>query len=140
MKIYQQTVVLAEHRRGFHLITADIIKALPQIAELTTGICHVFIQHTSASLTINENADPTVRKDFETYFNKAVPQNDPDYLHNEEGSDDMPAHLKAAMLGSSVTIPISNKKLALGTWQGIYLCEHRNHGGSRKLVVTVWGE
>jgi len=100
----------------------------------------VFIQHTSASLTINENADPTVRIDFEMYFNKAVPENDPDYQHDYEGSDDMPAHLKAAMLGSSVTIPIRNGRLALGTWQGIYLCEHRNYGGQRNLVITAWGE
>ncbi len=100
----------------------------------------VFIQHTSASLTINENADSTVRKDFETFFNKTVPENDPDYLHNDEGSYDMPAHLKAAMLGASVLIPIHNGQLAFGTWQGIYLCEHRNFGGSRSVVVTAWGE
>jgi len=100
----------------------------------------VFIQHTSASLTINENADPTVRHDFEMYFNKTVPENDPDYVHDDEGPDDMPAHLKAAILGSAVTIPIHNGQLALGTWQGIYLCEHRNYGGTRKLVVTAWGE
>jgi secondary thiamine-phosphate synthase enzyme len=125
---------------GFHLITHHIIQALPQLAELKTGICQVFIQHTSASLTINENADPTVRIDFETYFNKAVPENDPDYAHNDEGPDDMPAHLKAAMLGSSVLIPVHNGRLALGTWQGIYLCEHRNYGGSRRLVITAWGE
>jgi len=104
------------------------------------GICQVFIQHTSASLTINENADPTVRQDFEMYFNKSVPENDPDYRHDDEGPDDMPAHLKAAMLGSSVTIPIRSGRLALGTWQGIYLCEHRDHGGERDLVITVWGE
>ena len=100
----------------------------------------VFIQHTSASLCINENADPTVRQDFEMYFNKAVPENDPDYLHDYEGSDDMPAHLKAALLGSSVSVPIHNGRLALGTWQGIYLCEHRNHGGRRTIVITAWGE
>jgi secondary thiamine-phosphate synthase enzyme len=140
MKIYQQTIRLKERKRGFHLITAEIVNALPQISEIKTGILQVFIQHTSASLTINENADPTVRMDFEMYFNKAVPENDPDYRHNDEGPDDMPAHLKAAMLGSSVTIPISNGRLALGTWQGIYLCEHRNYGGQRKLVLTAWGE
>jgi len=139
MKIYQQTLQLTERKRGFHLITGEVLRALPQIAEIKTGICQVFIQHTSASLTINENADPTVRKDFEMYFNKAVPENDPDYLHDDEGSDDMPAHLKAAMLGSSVTIPISNGRLALGTWQGIYLCEHRNYGHRRNIVITVWG-
>jgi secondary thiamine-phosphate synthase enzyme len=140
MKIYQQSIQLRERKRGFHLITTEIVNALPQISELKTGIMQVFIQHTSASLTINENADPTVRKDFEMYFNKAVPENDPDYQHNDEGSDDMPAHLKAAMLGSSVTIPIRNGRLALGTWQGIYLCEHRNYGGQRNLVITAWGE
>jgi len=117
-----------------------VLRALPAIGELKTGMCQVFIQHTSASLTINENADPTVRKDFETWFNKAVPENDPDYIHNDEGSDDMPAHLKAALLGSSVMIPIRNGRFALGTWQGIYLCEHRNYGGGRKLVITAWGE
>src|SRR5665213_1502918 len=123
MKIYQQILHLKERRRGFHLITSEVVQALTQISEIKTGICQVFIQHTSASLTINENADPTVRRDFEMYFNKAVPENDPDYQHDDEGSDDMPAHLKAAMLGSSVTIPIRNGRLAFGTWQGIYLCE-----------------
>ena len=140
MKIYQQQLHLTQRKRGFHLITAEVVNALPQISEFKTGILQVFIQHTSASLTINENADPTVRKDFEMYFNKAVPENDPDYLHDDEGPDDMPAHLKAAMLGSSVTIPIHNGRLALGTWQGIYLCEHRNYGGSRSLIITAWGE
>lgn len=140
MKIYQQTLHLKERKRGFHLITTETINALPEIAEIQTGICQVFIQHTSASLTVNENADPTVRKDFEMYFNKAVPENDPGYLHDDEGSDDMPAHLKAALLGSSVMIPIRNGRLALGTWQGIYLCEHRNHGGQRNLILTAWGE
>jgi len=140
MKIHQQSLRLRERRRGFHLITADIVESFPQINQIKTGICQVFIQHTSASLSINENADPTVRHDFEMYFNKAVPENDPDYLHDDEGSDDMPAHLKAAMLGSSVMIPINNGRLALGTWQGIYLCEHRNYGGSRDLMITAWGE
>jgi len=140
MKIYQQSLQLRERRRGFHLITTEVINALPQISELKVGVLQVFIQHTSASLTINENADPTVRRDFEMYFNKAVPENDPDYQHNDEGSDDMPAHLKAAMLGSSVTIPIRNGRPALGTWQGIYLCEHRNYGGQRNLIITAWGE
>ena len=140
MKIFQQAIQLQEKRRGFHIITSDVIQALPQLAEIKTGICQVFIQHTSASLTINENADPTVRQDFEMYFNKAVPENDPDYKHDYEGSDDMPAHLKGALLGFSVTIPVRNGRLALGTWQGIYLCEHRNNGGSRKLIITAWGE
>jgi len=139
MKIYQQQIRLSRRKRGFHLITAEVLDALPQIRELKTGILQVFIQHTSASLTINENADSTVRRDFETYFNKVVPENDPDYIHNDEGPDDMPAHLKASMLGCSVTIPISNGRLALGTWQGIYLCEHRNYGEGRSLMLTAWG-
>lgn len=140
MKIFQQTIALSQRKRGFHLVTYEVIGALPQIAQIKTGICQVFMQHTSASLTINENADPTVRKDFEMFFNKTVRENDPGYLHNDEGPDDMPAHLKASMLGSSVTIPITNGRLALGTWQGIYLCEHRNYGGARNLVITAWGE
>lgn len=140
MKIYQQALQLKARTRGFHLITTEIVQALPQITEIKTGILQVFIQHTSASLTINENADPTVRKDFEMYFNKAVTENDPDYLHDDEGPDDMPAHLKASMLGCSVMVPIRNGRLALGTWQGIYLCEHRNYGGQRNLVITAWGE
>jgi secondary thiamine-phosphate synthase enzyme len=139
MKIYQQALQLRERRRGFHLITTDVIQAVPMISEINTGMCQVFIQHTSASLTINENADPTVRMDFEMYFNKTVPENDPNYKHNDEGSDDIPAHLKAALLDSSVMIPIRNGRLALGTWQGVYLCEHRNYGGSRKLLITIWG-
>nr|WP_315420703.1 secondary thiamine-phosphate synthase enzyme YjbQ [uncultured Pedobacter sp.] len=140
MKIYQQALTLRERRRGFHIITDEVEDALPQIDEINIGICQVFIQHTSASLTINENADPTVRVDFEMFFNKTVKENDPDYEHDYEGSDDMPAHLKSALLGSSVTIPIRNGRLALGTWQGIYLCEHRNHGGQRRLIITAWGE
>jgi len=139
MKMYQQTLELSARPRGFHLITPEIARAIPEISTLQAGICQVFIQHTSASLTLNENADPTVRKDFETYFNKAVPENDPDFLHNDEGPDDMPAHLKAALLGSSVMLPIRNGRFALGTWQGVYLCEHRNHGGRRKLIITAWG-
>jgi secondary thiamine-phosphate synthase enzyme len=140
MKIFQQALTLRERRRGFHIITNEIEDALPEISEIKVGICQVFIQHTSASLTINENADPTVRMDFEMFFNKTVKENDSDYEHDYEGSDDMPAHLKSALLGSSVTIPIRNGRLALGTWQGVYLCEHRNRGGQRRLVVTAWGE
>ena len=121
------------------MITNEVVRAVPQLREMGAGMCQVFIQHTSASLTINENADPTVRQDFEMFFNKAVRENDPDYAHDYEGSDDMPAHLKSSLLGSSVLIPVRNGRLALGTWQGIYLCEHRNQGGSRSLVVTVWG-
>lgn len=139
MEILQKQLSLRARSRGFHLITDEITNAISEISQLKVGMCQVFIQHTSASLTINENADPTVREDFEMFFNKTVIENDPEYTHDYEGSDDMPAHLKAAILGSSVLIPITNGKLTLGTWQGIYLCEHRNHGGSRRIVVTAWG-
>ena len=140
MKIHQQQIRLKERQRGFHLITPEIEQSFREFKEFSKGLCHVFIQHTSASLALNEDADPTVRKDFETFFNKTVPENDPDYIHNYEGPDDMPAHLKAAILGSSVSIPITNGRLALGTWQGIYLCEHRNGGRARNIVVTAMGE
>lgn len=139
MKIHQHGVRLPQKPRGFHLITQEVRQVLSQYADVQTGMCQVFIRHTSASLTINENADPTVRKDFEMYFSKAVPENDPQYLHDDEGPDDMPAHLKASLLGSSVMIPIVQGRLGLGTWQGIYLCEHRNDGGPRELIITVWG-
>jgi len=139
MQIHQQQLTLRAYPRGFHLITDEINACLGPVREWKSGICNLFIQHTSASLTINENADPTVRRDFETYFNKAVPENDPDYLHNDECSDDMPAHLKASLMGASLNVPIRNGKLALGTWQGVYLCEHRNYGGQRKLLITAWG-
>jgi secondary thiamine-phosphate synthase enzyme len=139
MKIFQKALTLRERKRGFHLITDEIRHAVPEIGELQTGMCQVFIQHTSASLTINENADPTVRTDFEMYFNKTVKENDPGYEHDYEGSDDMPAHLKASLLGCSVMVPINHGRLALGMWQGIYLCEHRNRGGERDLVITAWG-
>lgn len=122
------------------MITGEVLQAIPQLSRIKTGMLQVFIQHTSAGLTINENADPTVRADFEMWFNKAVPENDPDYEHDYEGPDDMPAHIKASLLGASVMIPVHNGRLALGTWQGIYLCEHRDDGGSRSLVLTVWGE
>ena len=140
MKIFQHAIQLRERRRGFHLITQEIITAVPEIRTISAGLCQVFIQHTSAALTINENADPTVRKDFEMYFSKIVPEDDAEYVHDDEGQDDMPAHLKASLLGCSVLIPIRNGVLAFGTWQGIYLCEHRNAGGPRKLLITVWGE
>ncbi len=136
----QEILDIAPKKRGFHLITGQVTEALHGIGAWKAGMCQVFIQHTSASLTINENADPTVRMDFETYFNKSVPENDPDYRHDYEGPDDMPAHIKSSLLGASVLIPIRNGRLALGTWQGIYLCEHRDRGGSRRLVVTAWGE
>lgn len=127
-------------KRGFHLITDLITAELPEIESIKIGLAHVFIRHTSASLTINEDADPTVRQDFESHFNKMVPENAPYYRHNSEGPDDMPAHLKASLLGSSVTVPITNGKLNLGTWQGIYLCEHRDHATRRWLVVTLQGQ
>lgn len=138
-KFYQELLVLEQKPRGFHIITNRVVACLPQISEIKIGMLQVFIQHTSASLCINENADPTVRQDFEMFFNKTVKEDDPDYKHDYEGSDDMPAHLKSALLGSSVSIPIRNGQLALGTWQGIYFCEHRDFGGKRKLVVTAWG-
>ena len=140
MKIFQKTIMLPRKNRGFHLITPEIVKAIDTDMKIQKGICHVFIKHTSASLTINENADPTVRKDFETFFNQAVKENAPDFMHDTEGPDDMPAHIKSSLLGSSVTIPVTNGKLALGTWQGIYLGEHRNHGEPREIVITGWGE
>ncbi|RAJ08834.1 secondary thiamine-phosphate synthase enzyme [Chitinophaga skermanii] len=140
MKIFQASLRLRARPRGFHLITDEVLQAIPQLRTINTGMCQVFIQHTSAGLTINENYDPTVRKDFETYFNKAVRENDPDYMHTDEGADDMPAHIKASLLGASVTIPVTAGQLALGTWQGIYLCEHRNYGGARNVMITVWGE
>jgi secondary thiamine-phosphate synthase enzyme len=139
MKVFQKSITLRERTRGFHLVTQEIIIAIPQIKEIKAGMLQVFIQHTSASLTINENADYTVREDFETHFNIMVPEDQPYYKHDYEGSDDMPAHIKSSLLGSSVSIPITNGKLALGTWQGIYLCEHRDHGGKRNLVITAWG-
>ena len=127
-------------KRGFHLVTNEILSAIPEIAHLSVGLMHVFIKHTSASLTINENADPTVRQDFENFFNKTVPEDEPYYRHQDEGSDDLPAHIKSSLLGSSVTLPISDGQLNVGIWQGVYLCEHRNHGGSRSLVVTIHGQ
>lgn len=139
MKFFQRELTLPAFPRGFHLITSLVEKALPEIRHLVIGQLHVFIKHTSASLSINENADPTVRLDFESHFNKMVPENAPYYRHNSEGPDDMPAHIKASMLGSSVIAPISNGKLNLGIWQGIYLCEHRDDGGKREIVITAFG-
>jgi len=139
MEFYQKEFSLQPYSRGFHLITHLVEEQLPEIKNIDRGILQVFIKHTSASLTINENADPTVREDFESYFNKYVPEDEPYFKHNYEGSDDMPAHLKSSLLGSSVQIPITNGNLNLGTWQGIYLCEHRDYGGARKLVVSAWG-
>jgi secondary thiamine-phosphate synthase enzyme len=139
MNFYQKEISLKPYQRGFHLITDELLNAFPEIATISKGQLHVFIKHTSASLTINENADASVRTDLESHFNKMVPENMPYYIHTYEGSDDMPAHIKASLLSSSVQIPITNGELNLGTWQGIYLCEHRNHGGSRKLVLTAFG-
>ncbi|WNL40045.1 secondary thiamine-phosphate synthase enzyme YjbQ [Halomonas sp. PAMB 3264] len=136
----QRDITLAAHPRGFHLITDEITRALDEMPPVEAGLLHVFIQHTSASLTLNENADPTVRTDFESHFNRAVPENAPYYQHVFEGSDDMPAHLKASLLGASVQVPVTRGRLNLGTWQGIYLCEHRDHGGRRRLVLTLQGE
>ena len=135
----QEHVQLAPRRRGFHLITREVEAALPGLAQVQVGLLHVFIQHTSASLCINENADPDVPRDLEMAFN-AIAREDFPYVHTAEGADDMPAHVKAAILGSSVTVPIANGRLCLGTWQGIYLCEHRDHGGPRRLVLTVHGQ
>jgi secondary thiamine-phosphate synthase enzyme len=136
---YQTEIRLSAKPRGFHLITDEIIRQVPGLQKLSVGLMQVFIKHTSASLTINENADPTVRGDFERFFNHAVPEGEPYYQHLDEGSDDMPAHLKSSLLGSSVNIPITNGRLNMGIWQGIYLCEHRNHGGARTVVVTIQG-
>jgi secondary thiamine-phosphate synthase enzyme len=134
----QRKLRLAAAPRGFHLVTRQIVEAVPELKDLSVGMMQVFIQHTSASLTINENADPDVRVDFETAMNHAVPETLP-YVHTLEGPDDMPAHVKASMMGASVTIPIGDGRLQLGTWQGIYLCEHRDHGGSRGVVITLMG-
>ena len=135
----QKTITLSPKSRGFHIITHDVLKNIPELKDLKTGILQLFIKHTSASLTINENADPTVLTDFESHFNMLAPENQSYYQHTFEGSDDMPAHLKASLLGSSVSIPITDGRLNLGTWQGIYLCEHRNRGPDRKLIVTIQG-
>ena len=133
---YQTRLTLPPFRRGFHLITDHILRAVPEVASVQIGLLNVFIQHTSASLSINENADPDVPKDLESAFNAIAPEDFP-YEHTCEGPDDMPAHVKASLLGSSLTIPISNGRLCLGTWQGLYLCEHRNHGGQRSIILTI---
>jgi secondary thiamine-phosphate synthase enzyme len=125
--------------RGFHLVTREVLGALPEVRTLRIGLLHLLMQHTSASLTLNENASPDVRRDFETYFTRAVPEDAP-WAHSLEGPDDMPAHIKASLLGPTLTLPVARGDLALGTWQGIYLCEHRDHGGPRSVVATAWGE
>ena len=139
MKFFQKQITLKPYPRGFYLITGLVLEAIKEINQIQVGQLQVFIKHTSASLSINENADSTVRKDFESHFNTMVPENAPYYKHTFEGSDDMPAHIKSSLLGASVQIPITNGKLNLGIWQGVYLCEHRNYGGSRNIVITAYG-
>ena len=140
MSWVQKEVRLSGKKRGFHLITQEIVRQVPEIEQFRVGVAHIFIQHTSASLALNENADPTVRQDMERHFDEMVPEDAPYYVHTYEGPDDMPAHIKAVLLGSSVSVPITDGRLNLGTWQGVYLCEHRNRSGSRRLVVTLRGE
>ena len=136
----QRDITLAPRPRGFHLVTRDIVDALPELGDVGVGLCHLFLRHTSASLTINENASPDVRDDFETWFDEAVPERFSGWTHTIEGADDMPAHVKASLLGPSVSLPVRDGRLALGTWQGVYLCEHRDRGGPRTVTATLWGE
>ncbi len=136
----QRIVTLQARPRGFHLVTRDVLAAVPELASLRVGMLHLLIRHTSASLALNENASPDVRRDFETWFNLAVPEGASFWTHTLEGDDDMPAHIKASLLGPSLTLPVADGRPALGTWQGIYLCEHRDHGGPRSIVATAWGE
>ena len=136
----QRQIGLAPRPRGFHLVTPEIMAELPELEAMQVGMLHLLIQHTSASLALNENASPAVRRDFESWINQAVPERAPYWTHTLEGSDDMPAHIKATLIGPSLTLPVSSGRLALGTWQGIYLCEHRDHGGPRRVMATAWGE
>jgi secondary thiamine-phosphate synthase enzyme len=136
----QRDISLPARPRGFHLVTREVTDALPELRDVQVGLCHLFIRHTSASLTLNENASPDVRRDFETWFDRAVPEDFGGWTHTLEGPDDMPAHIKASLLGPSLSLPVRDGRLALGTWQGVYLCEHRDHGGSRALLATLWGE
>jgi secondary thiamine-phosphate synthase enzyme len=140
MKVFQKEFTLRSRSRGFHIITSEILQHVPEITGISSGLANIFIKHTSASLSINENAAPSVRSDMETHFNLMVPEDADHYEHTAEGPDDMTSHIKNSILGSSLSIPITNGRLNLGTWQGIYLCEHRNHGGSRKIAVTLIGE
>ncbi len=140
MKWFQKQVELKPRTRGFHLITQEVLKQIPEIQNIKFGLAHLLLKHTSASLTLNENFDPDVRRDMESYFNNSVKENEPYFLHTSEGADDMPAHIKSSLLGNSLTIPITDGHFNLGTWQGIYLCEHRNHWGRRKLLITVQGD
>jgi len=135
----QRAIRLQPRPRGFHLVTREVLEGLPELRELRVGMLHLLLQHTSASLTLNENASPDVRRDFETWFDRAVPEGAGYWTHTLEGNDDMPAHIKAALLGPSLTLPVTQGRPALGTWQGIYLCEHRDHGGARSVVATAWG-
>jgi secondary thiamine-phosphate synthase enzyme len=136
----QREIRLEARPRGFHLVTREVVSALPELGDVEVGLLHLFIRHTSASLTLNENASPDVRRDFEAWFNEAVAEDAPYWTHTLEGPDDMPAHIKASLLGPSLSLPVSGGRLALGTWQGIYVCEHRDRGGSRSLLATLHGE
>jgi secondary thiamine-phosphate synthase enzyme len=136
----QRAIDLEPRPRGFHLVTREVLQALPELGDVSVGLLHLLIQHTSASLALNENASPDVRRDFEAWFNEAVPERASYWTHTLEGPEDMPAHVKAALLGPSLTLPVNRGRLALGTWQGVYLCEHRNRGGSRSVIATLWGE
>jgi secondary thiamine-phosphate synthase enzyme len=136
----QREIRLRARPRGFHLVTREVLEGIPELGDVNVGLLHVFIRHTSASLTLNENASPDVRDDFEAYFDATVPEEAPYWTHTVEGPDDMPAHIKASVLGPSLSLPVAGGRLALGTWQGIYLCEHRDHGGPRSLVATLSGE
>ena len=136
----QRDLTLRPRPRGFHLVTREVVEQLPELGALRAGLCHLFILHTSASLTLNENASPDVRADFETWFDAAVPEDFPRWTHTIEGADDMPAHVKASLLGPSLSLPVRDGRLALGTWQGVYLCEHRDRGGARSLLATLHGE
>ncbi|WMJ72270.1 secondary thiamine-phosphate synthase enzyme YjbQ [Cytophagaceae bacterium ABcell3] len=140
MRVIQETFTLPAFQRGFHLVTEKITRAIPELSTIKKGVAHIFIHHTSAGLTINENADPTVRSDFESHFNKMVPENAPYYKHTLEGPDDMPAHIKSSLLGSSVSVPVTNGSFNMGTWQGVYLCEHRDHASGRTITITITGE
>lgn len=137
---HQSTITLKPRSRGFHLVTDELLAGMPELSRCRVGLLHLWLQHTSASLTVNENADPAVRRDFERFFNRLVPQGQPGYEHNDEGDDDLPAHFKASLLGCQLTLPVREGRLALGTWQGVYLGEHRDHGGARRVIATLNGE
>jgi secondary thiamine-phosphate synthase enzyme len=139
--MWHQTLVRLQPRpRGFHLVTREVVEAVPELAEMQVGMCQLFLRHTSASLTLNENADPDVRRDFRSWFDVVVPEQAPFWTHTDEGPDDMPSHIKSSLTGNDLLLPVRDGRLALGTWQGVYLCEHRDHGGARELLVTIFGE